>query len=341
MPKSDERICSTQENGMSFLLNCLVVLLALAVHGTAIAQTYPSQPVNIITPVGAGGGTDIMSRLLAGKLSERWGQPVIVQNKIGGRGAIAGQATARSKPDGYTIMIAAAGNITISPYLGDVGFDPDKDLTAVSVLTSAPYVLLINPKVVSAGTIREFIDLARRNPGKFTWGSSTFSSADHLAGELFQMMSNTQLLHVPYKTGANALVDIVAERVSLGFLTIPTTLPYIKSGQLKALGVSDRNRSNLLPDVPTIADAGVPGYEILTWYGAWAPGGTPRAIVEKISADMRTAIMQDETRQKIIGMGFDPIASAPAEATRFIKDEATRFAKVISVTGLREKDKGN
>ena len=326
---------------MSLTLKFLAGLLALLAHGAVGAQAFPSQPVNIITPVGAGGGTDIMSRLLANKFTERWGQPVIVQNRIGGRGAIAGQATARSKADGYTIMIAAAGNITISPYLGDVGFDPDKDLTAVSVLSSAPYVLLINPKVVAANSIREFVDLARKNPGKYTWGSSTFSSADHLAGELFQMMTNTQLLHVPYKTGANALVDIVAERVSLGFLTIPTTLPYIKSGQLKALGVSDRNRSNLLPDVATIAEAGVPGYEILTWYGAWAPGGTPRAIVEKIATDMRTVIMQDETRQKIIGMGFDPIASAPADATRFIKDEAARFAKVIAATGLREKDKGN
>lgn len=304
------------------------------------AQGFPNKAVDFITPVGAGGGTDIMSRLLAGKLSERWGQPVVVQNKIGGRGAIAGQAVVRSKPDGYTVYIAAAGNITISPYLGDMGFDPEKDLTAVSVLATAPYVVIVNPKVVTAASIRDFIAAAAKNPGQFTWGSSTFSSVDHLAGESFQMMTKTQLTHVPYKTGANALVDITAGRVSLGFLTIPTTLQYIKTGQLKALGVSDRKRSNLLPDVPTIAEAGVTGYEVLTWYGAWVPSKTPQAIVDKLATDIRAVIFEDGTRQKIVGMGFDPTAGTAAEAATFVKSEAARFSKIIAATGLKEKDDG-
>ena len=309
--------------------------LATATPMTAGAQGFPDRQVTVILPIGPGGGTDILARLIAAKLSTAWRQPVLVDHKIGGQGSIAGKFVARSKPDGYTVFLAAAGNITISPLLSDLGYDPMKELVPVTVLASAPYVLVVNPDRVTARDIRGFVELARSQPGKVSWGSSTIGSPDHLAGELFQMQAGVKMNHVPYKQAGLAITDLLGGHIHAGFLTIPSTLQHIQRGQMRALGVSDSSRSSLLPEVPTIEEAGVRDYSMLTWYGIFVPVGTPAPIIQKIADDSAATLKQDDVQRKLAELGFDPKGLSPREVGGFIRAEVVKYGKVVDATGLK------
>jgi len=322
---------------MTALLRIAIFALAAALPSAGQSQAYPDKPVSIVLPIGGGGGTDILARLIAARLGTIWKQSVVVDYKIGGQGSIAGKFVARSRPDGATILLAAAGNITISPLISDLGYDPQKELLPITILASAPYVLVVNPDKVAADTIKSFIDLAKAQPGKISWGSSTIGSPDHLAGELFQLMTGTKLNHVPYKQAGQAIVDILGGHIGAGFLTIPSTLQHIQRGQMRALGVSDTSRSNLLPSVPTIDEAGVNGYSMLTWYGMFVPIGTSPAIIQKVAEDSALALKQDDVKKKLADLGFDPKGLPPSEVGAFIKTEVVKYGKVVSATGIREK----
>lgn len=315
----------------------IATLLAISIFGSHFvhAQGFPDRTVTIVLPIGPGGGTDILARLIAAKLATTWRQAVVVDHKIGGQGSIAGKFVSRSKPDGHTIFLAAAGNITISPLLSDLGYDPIREFTPITVLASAPYVLVVNPEKVKARDIKGFLELARSKTSQISWGSSTIGSPDHLAGELFQLQTNVKLNHVPYKQAGLAITDLLGGHIHAAFLTIPSTLQHIQRGQLRPLGVSDSVRSGLLPDVPTIEEAGVKDYSMLTWYGMFVPAGTAAAVVQKIADDSASIIKQEDVQRKLAELGFDPKGLSPKEVVSFIRAEVAKYGRVVDSTGLK------
>lgn len=317
----------------------LSVFTALAITLTNAAagqSSFPDRPARMVVSAAAGGGTDIIARLVARYLSEVWGQPVIVENKAGGGGNIAAQFVTRSKPDGYTLLVSFGGVITINPYLYvEMGFDPIKDLTPITNLATAPYVLAVNPSMVPANSVAEFIAFAKSSPTDLSWGSTAKGSPDHLAGELFSSMAGFRTIHIPYKGGAEALVDVLGNRIPYGFFTIPSSLSYLKSGQLKALGISDRKRASLLPNVPSLSDT-LPGYEILTWYGVWAPAGTPTDVVTKIQADIKRVLDTDAVKRQLADRGFDVVGDTPSAFAAFIKNESEKYGQIIARIGLKK-----
>ena len=302
----------------------------------ATAQAYPDRPVRLVVPSAPGGGTDLISRVIAEKFTRKWGSTVVIDNRAGGGGALGAQIVATARPDGYTLMVATGGHITINPLLMDLPYDAANAFTPITLLATAPYLLVINPEATPSKSVKELIDLAKASPGKLLYGSAV-GSPDHLAGELFQMMTATRLTHVPYKSSAGGVIDLIGGRLTLGFVTIPAAMPHIHSGKMRALGSSDRKRSTLLPEVPTIAETGVTGYKLFTWYGFFAPAKIPAEILKKLSADVREVMQEGDVRQKLQGQGFDPVANRPDEAAQFIKKESVVFAKIVSSADLRNR----
>lgn len=317
----------------------LVFAFGAAVLGLcpyASAQGYPDRPVRLVVPSAPGGGTDLISRIIAEKFTRKWGSTVVIDNQAGGGGALGAQIVATARPDGYTLMVATGGHITINPLLMDLPYDAANAFTPITLLATAPYLLVINPEGTPSKSVKELIDLAKASPGKLLYGSAV-GSPDHLAGELFQMMTGTRLTHVPYKSSAGGVIDLIGGRLTLGFVSIPAAMPHIQSGKMRALGSSDRKRSSLLPEVPTIAETGVTGYELFTWYGFFAPARIPAVILQKLSADVREVMQEGDVRQKLQGQGFDPVANRPDEAARFIKEESVVFAKIVTGANLRNR----
>lgn len=303
----------------------------------AQAQGFPERTVTIVLPIGPGGGTDILARLIAAKLAATWRQSVVVDHKIGGQGSIAGKFVSRSRPDGHTIFLAAAGNITISPLLSELGYDPIREFAPITVLASAPYVLVVNPEKVKARDIKGFLELAKSQSNQVSWGSSTIGSPDHLAGELFQLQTNVKMNHVPYKQAGLAITDLLGGHIHAAFLTIPSTLQHIQRGQMRPLGVSDAVRSNLLPNVPTIDEAGVKDYSMLTWYGMFVPAATAATVVQKIADDSAAIVRQEDVQRKLAELGFDPKGLSPKEVVNFIRSEVVKYGRVVDSTGLKDR----
>ena len=314
-----------------------IALLSLAsACGPASAQGWPERPVRLVVPSAAGGGNDLIARVISEKFSAKWSQTVVVDNRAGGSGSMGAQIVATARPDGYTLLNATGGHITINPLLRDMPYDAANAFTPITLLATAPYLMVVNPSTVQSRTVKEFIDFAKANPGKL-YGSA-IGSPDHLAGELFQMMTGTRLTHVPYKSSAPATIDLLGGRLAVMFVSIPSVRPHIESGKLRALGTSDRKRSPVFPDVPAIAES-VPGYELFTWYGLFAPAKMPPKLLARISADIRDILKEPDIRQKLQGFGFDPVGNLPGEADAFIRKESKVFAKIVSSAGLREKFK--
>ncbi len=323
---------------MKLLSRGALLGLLLALSASASAQTsYPDRTIRFVVSASAGGGTDIIARLVGQQLNVLWGQPVIVENKTGAAGNISAQLVARSQPDGYTLFVTFGGVLTINPFLfKDMGFDPEKDFVPITVLASAPYIMAVNPSVPTR-TVKEFIAYAKsKQPTKLNWASTNKGSHDHLAGELFSIMSGIPMNHIPYRGAADALLDVLGDRIPLGYFSIPSSLTHFRAGKLVALGVSDRVRSPLLPDVPTISEAGLTGYEMQTWFGVWAPAGTPQDVVEKIYAGIAAVLRTDTVRQRLIDNGYQPGGAAPPEFRKFVKDETAKYGKIIETIGLEK-----
>ncbi len=311
------------------------VLLCLAA-GIAVAQApYPARPVTMIVPFPPGGGTDVGARLIAQKLTQKWGQSVVVENRGGAAGIVGMDAAAKSKPDGYTFVMGNVGTIAINQSLyKKLPYDADTALVSVVMVADLPLVLLANTGLKEK-TPADLIAAAKAQPGKFTFASSGAGGAPHLAAEIFQNMAGIRMLHVPYKGGGPAVADLIAGHVNILFTTILEAVGQVKAGKLNGMAVSSKTRSPALPDTPTLAESGVPGYESGSWIGLMAPAGTPAAIIDKVAADTHDIVSLPETRQTLISQGALPRGETLAQFAAVIEGDRRKYARIIIEKGIR------
>jgi tripartite-type tricarboxylate transporter receptor subunit TctC len=298
-------------------------MLLLASVG-ALAQAFPSKPVRIVVPFPPGGGADTLARIMEPRLAAIWGQPIIVENRPGASGHIGADFVAKSAPDGATLLMSSTASLT----------EKNVDQFApVSLVSASPYIVTANPKVPAAN-IRELIALAKSQPGKLSFASSGTGAASHLSAELFKSMAGVDLLHVPYKGTGQAVTDLVAGHVNLMFAPAQTVMPYVREGRLRALALTGSKRSETLPDLPTVAESGLPGYEAVGWFGLLVPAATPQATVTKISADANRVLAEREVREKMLGLGADPSGDTPEEFARFIRNDQAKWSKLMKEAGI-------
>ena len=309
------------------LLGALAAAAALALPG-AWAQTWPSRSVSIIVPFPAGGTTDVLARALGQELSKTLGQPVVVENKPGAGATLGADYVAKSKADGYTLLMGAVHHTIATSVYRKLGYDFEKDFAPITTVALVPNVLVVNPQV-PAKTVQELLAQAKAQPGKLTYGSNGTGTGQHLIGAQFEGMGGVQLLHVPYKGSGPLTTDLLGGQIAMSFDTVTPVLPHIKAGKLRALAVTTAKRSVALPDVPTLEEAGLPGFDMGTWFGMLAPAGTPKDIVARLNADMVKIIQSPEFRKKMDDIGADPIANTPEQMARQIKDDTARFARLV------------
>ena len=314
-----------------FLILACCALVALP----ACAQDYPRRPVRLIVPFPPGGGNDIVARAVAQELGKSLGQQFVVDNRAGAGGAIGAELAARSPADGYTLFLGGVGSHVVNPSLNaKLSYDPIRDFAPVTLIASAPSVLVVNPSL-QASSVAEFTALAKANPGKLNYASNGNGSSAQLAAVLYESMAGVRMVHVPYKGVAPALVDLMSGEVQLMFGTLVAILPHIKAGRLRALALTGRNRSALLPEVPTLAESGLPGYEAGSWYGILAPAATSGAIVARLNAEINAAIRQPEVRERLAAEGAEVIGGTPEEFAVHIGSELARMKKLVREGGLR------
>ena len=312
-----------------------LALLLAAVATGAGAQGYPNKPIRIVVPFPAGGATDILARAAAQKLTEAWGQPVLVDNRPGAGGNIGSELVARAAPDGYTLEMGTVGTHAINASLyAKMPYDHVKDFAPVILVASVPNVLVVNP-AVPVNSVQELIAYARANPGKLNFASSGSGTSIHLSGELFKVMAGVQMTHIPYKGSAPALQDLIAGQVQLMFDNLPPSLPQIKGGKLRALAVTSTARAPALPDVPTVAEAGLPGFEASSWFGILAPAGTPPEIIAKLNAEIAKWLASPEAREKMLALGANAAGGAPEDFAKHIAAETAKWQKVVKASGAK------
>jgi tripartite-type tricarboxylate transporter receptor subunit TctC len=308
---------------------------ALTAPRRALGQGYPSKAVQIVVPFAPGGATDIVARLVAAKLNERLGQPVVIENRPGAGGNIGAAVAAKAAPDGYTMFMGTISTHAINPSLyAKLGYDPVRDFAPVSLLTSVPLVLVVHPGL-GARSIKDVIALAKAKPGELTYASPGAGTALHLAGELFKTLAGVDIVHVPYKGSAPALTDVMAGRVSLMFDTSLSALPHVKGGKLHALAVTTARRSPMLPELPTVTEAGVPGFEVSAWNGVLVPAGTPRDVVGRLATEIAAIMKLPDVRDRLGAQGAEAIGSTPDEFARYIAAETAKWAVVVRASGAR------
>ena len=312
-----------------------LLLCALAVATRAHAQAWPSKPLRLIVPYTAAGSTDQLSRALAQRLGDAIGQPVLVENRPGANTIIGAEAAAKSEPDGYTLFMGSSGSLAVNPSLyAKLPYDPARDFSLVTLTASSPLVLVLHPSV-PVNSVKELADYARANPGKLNFASVGNGNPLHLAGELFKAMAGVQLTHVPYKGSAPALTDLLAGQVQLMFDTPITSMPHVRSGKLKAFAVTSAKRSAALPELPTIAELGYPGYDAGIWFGVVVRKGTPAPVISKLNAELRKILDNAELRAKFGAQSLDLMSSTPEEFNAFLAAEVAKWRKVIVDSNTR------
>ncbi len=309
---------------------------AACVAGTALAQAgYPNKAIRYVVPFPAGGPLDIVARSIGQELSKAWSQPVIVDNRPGAGGNIGADIVAKAPPDGYTILMGAVSTHAINVTLyNKLPYDPIKDFAPVTLITSVPNVLVVHPSV-PAKNVKELIALAKSRPGQLNFASGSTGSAGHLAGELFNVMAGVDMTHIPYKGAAPAVIDLIAGHVSLMFDNLASALPNIKAGRVRALAVTTLKRSPLLPQLPTISESGLRGFDVSTWFGIFAPGATPPDIVARLNREVVRILHTPEMRERLATQGAEPVGNQPEEFAAFIKTEIPKYAKVVKASGAK------
>jgi len=302
--------------------------------GTAQAQNYPSKTVRLIVPFAAGGSTDIMGRLVAQKLSEAWGQQVIVDNRPGGSTVIGTDIVAKSAPDGHTLLVTPAPFTIVPSLLKKLPYDPAKDFAPITLINTTPLVVIVHPGV-PAKNIKELVALAKARPGVLNFGSSGSGGSNHLAGELFNAMANVKISHVPYKGNGPAMIDLLGGHIDMAYNGLTSALQHIKTGKLRALGVTSLKRSAALPDMPTLDEQGLKGFQAVAWNGLTGPAGMPKAAVDRAASDVARLMKSPELAEFLKREGSDPVGSSTAEYTTFLRDEIAKWKTVIERAGIK------
>jgi tripartite-type tricarboxylate transporter receptor subunit TctC len=307
----------------------------LAVAGAAGAQAYPTKPIRFIAPFAAGGALDTLTRTIAGRMQESWGQPVVVENRTGAGGNIGADLVAKAAPDGYTLVMGTIATHAINVSLYErMPYDAVKDFAPVTIAASINNSLSVHPSV-PAKNVAELIAYAKANPGRLTFGSAGSGTSQHLAGELFRTMAGVDMVHIPYKGGAPAMVDLLAGQISMTFGDIPTALPHIRAGKLRSLAVTGAKRSPLLPDVPTIAEQGLAGFDVTAWFGVFTTAGTPRPVVNQLNAEIVRILNLPDVREKLMGIGMAPVTNSPDAFAAYVQSEIAKWARVVKASGAK------
>jgi tripartite-type tricarboxylate transporter receptor subunit TctC len=314
------------------LLGC-ALLAAAGMAQAAEADNYPSKPIRLLVPFVAGAGTDITARTIAQKLTERWGQQVVADNRTGAAGTIAVDLTAKAAPDGYTICLISASHSVNAATNPKLPYDLTKDLQAVSQATSLYYVVYVNP-TVPAKSVKELIAYAKANPGTLNFGSSGTGGLQHLAGEMFKYLGQMDMVHVPYQGGAAVIIDALAGNIQVGFGTFLSLRPHFNAGKLRPLAITDNKRTPIAPELPTVAEAGIPGYEVDQWYGVVTGAKVPRPIVNKLAVAIAEAVKSPEVAKRLSGEGSTPVGSTPDEFSAHIRTEVDKWRKLVKDAGL-------
>jgi len=324
-----------QTRKTAIALTLAIVTIWAAPIGGHAADPYPSKPIKMIVAFNAGGATDIIARIVSQKLSEGLGQSVVVDNRPGATGIVGTEMVAKSAPDGYTLLMVTAGTHAINASLfKNLPYDPVKDFVHINFTATAPNVLIVNNSV-PANSVKDLIKLAKEKPGQLTFGSAGSGSTLHLSGELFKSMAGVDITHVPYKGGAPAMTDMLGERLTMMFDSISQAVPHIKAGKVRALAVTSAKRSESLPNVPTIAEAGVPGYESTAWFGVVAAASTPKEIVTKLNIEINKALADPEVKEKLLALGTEPVGGTPEQFTAHVTAEVVKWAKVVEASGAK------
>jgi len=313
--------------------HAITCALLLGGANLAAAQTYPVKPVRIVVPLAPGGGGDIVSRAIAAKLTEQLGHSVVVDNRPGGATIIGTELVAKAAPDGYTLVMATSSHV-INPSLYKLPFDPVKDFAATCLIATTPMMLAVHPNV-PAKTVRDLIGVAKARPGQLNYGSSGPASIVHLLAELFDMMAGVKTTHIPYKGTGPALTDLIGGQIDMMFSSPVPTLPHVRNGRLRAIAMTSAKRSAALPDLPTVAESGLPGFEGGSWYGLLAPAGTPAAIVSRLHAETAKAARHPDVVQRLTGDGAEIIAGTPEQATAYMQTEIARWVKVVRAANIK------
>lgn len=323
---------------LSAMLCALIPAIGGGLLGTgaaSAAESFPNQPIRLVVPFSPGGSTDIVARYISKELGDELGESIVIENRPGATGQIGSVAVARAKPDGHTLIMATTSTHSISPYLhATPPFDPLNDFEPISNVALLPFVLVTKPDL-PVKSVKELIELAKKNPGSFSYASSGNGSSLHLAGALFTGMADINMMHVPYKGAAPAVSDVMGGQVAVMFDTIPSSLPNAQAGRLNILAVSSLERSQLLPDVPTVAETGLPGYEVVGWAGLLAPKGTPKAVIDKINAAVNKVLQTPEMRERFLTQGAQPDGTTSAEFSALMQAEDKKWREVIKAAGIR------
>ena len=314
----------------------LALLLAGASAAAQAAEpAFPVKPIRMISPYAAGGGSDTLARILGQKLFEAWGQPVVVDNRPGSGGIIGAETVARATPDGYTLFVTPSAVLTINPHIySKLRYDTFKDFAPITMASNSPYFLVVHPKIPAANT-KDLIAYAKANPGKMNYSSSGNGSSTHLAGVLFNNLAGIEIVHIPYKGAAPAIVDLLAGNIQMRFSSVVPVLPHVRSGRLRGIAISSARRYGPLPDIPTISESGLPGYVVESFYAVVAPAGTPSAIIAKINAEIVRNLKSQEIAAHMANDGAEAIGSSPDELAKALREDHARWAKPVKDSGAR------
>ena len=319
---------------MNAISRVALLLIASLAAGASPAQDYPARPVRMVVPFSPGGSTDVLARIVGQKLTERSGQPVIIENRAGAGGHIGAEQVAKSAPDGYTLLLGGVPHAISASLYSKLPYDLARDLAAIAEVASFPSAIVLHPSL-PANSVKELIALARARPGQLSFGSAGIGSPNHLSLELFQAMAGVRMVHVPYKGSGQLVGDLLAGQVQLASMGLPVAVPHVQSSKLRAIAVTGAARSPLLPEVPTVSEAGLAGFEVTSWYGVFGPAGLPADIVVKLNSEIGSAVTAPDVKERLAALGAEPSVKAPDQFARYVRQEITKWAKVVKDSGAK------
>jgi len=316
-------------------MKLFLIFISIIFSGMVAAQAYPARPVRLIVPAPPGSAPDFLSRLISPKLTDMWGQPIVIDNVVGAGGNIGTDRVAKAAADGYTLLFNTIGPISVNVSMyKELPYDPQKDLAPITLVAKVPNILVVHPSV-PVRNVRELIAYGKANPGKLRYASPGSGTSPHLAAELLNTSTGLKMLHVPYKSSAQMTTDLLGGQVEVMFHNAPVVLPHIKAGTARGLGVTSSNRQSSAPDIPTVAEAGVPGFEVTAWFGFMAPGNTSAAVINKVHADVVKALAIPDVRERMLPQAAEPVGNTPQEYAAFITAEIAKWAKVVKESGAK------